>query len=135
MRIRGWSSDVCSSELNVLHARRGAYGACLACTLGVLDEPCVCQIQPLWRLVRLVTIPQWGDADDSCLIYERATAETQPSTAAAGAIHKFMRRPPRRGAQTSLPDRYGTPTHTPHGPIPPTRTNLPPAPTGPAPSP
>ncbi|HEY9555824.1 MAG TPA: hypothetical protein VIR58_03755 [Acidimicrobiales bacterium] len=83
---------------NVLHALLGAYGACLACTLGVLDEPCVCQIQPLWRLVRLVTIPQWGDADDSCLIYERATAETQPRTAAAGAIHKFMRRHPRRGA-------------------------------------
>src|SRR3546814_18391979 len=112
MRIRGWSSDVCSSELNVLHARRGAYGACLACTLGVLDEPCVCQIQPLWRLVRLVTIPQWGDADDSCLIYERATAETQPRTAAAGAIHQIMRRHPRRGAYTRLPDRDGRRAHS-----------------------
>src|SRR3546814_7206509 len=98
MRIRGWSSDVCSSELNVLHARRGAYGACLACTLGVLDEPCVCQIQPLCRLVLLVTIPQWVDADDSCLIYARAPVQTQPRTAAPGVINMFIRRHPPRCA-------------------------------------
>lgn len=58
-----------------LHAVLGAYGACLTCTLGVLTEPCVCDVRPLWRLMGRVAIPQWADADDACCIYERDTAE------------------------------------------------------------
>lgn len=57
---------------SVLHARLGAYGACLACTLGVLDAPCVCDVDVLWRLLRRIAIPQWAGADDACSIYRRA---------------------------------------------------------------
>jgi len=57
---------------SVLHARLGAYGACLACTLGVVDAPCVCDVDVLWRLRRRIAIPQWADADDACSIYHRA---------------------------------------------------------------
>ena len=85
---------------SVMHALLGAYGACLACGLGVLDVPCVCHIQPLWRLVRLVAIPQWDDADDSCLVYERATVKKQRRTAASGDVHKPRR--PRRSPWRAL---------------------------------
>lgn len=62
---------------SLLHARLGTYGACLACSLGVADAPCVCGAPPLWRAVRQITIPQWGGADDSCTIFER-TASIPP---------------------------------------------------------
>ena len=55
----------------VLHARLGAPGPCVACSLGVPDAPCVCGVAALWRAVRSVAIPQWADADDACTIYER----------------------------------------------------------------
>lgn len=50
---------------SALHAQLGAYGACVACSLGVADAPCVCGIPVLWRGVRRVAVPQWGDADDT----------------------------------------------------------------------
>lgn len=81
---------------SVLYALLGAYGACLACTLGVLDAPCICHIEPLWRLVRLITIPQWDDADDACLVYERAATESRGGTEAAGGVQRLMRWRPRR---------------------------------------
>ena len=60
---------------SVLHARLGTYGACLSCGLGVLNAPCICDIDVLWRLVRRVAVPQWSDADDACGVYERIEAE------------------------------------------------------------
>lgn len=61
----------------VLHARLGAPGSCVACSLGVPDEPCVCDVEVLWRAVRGVSIPQWADADDACTVYERIDRETE----------------------------------------------------------
>lgn len=60
----------------VLHARLGAPGSCVACSLGVTDEPCVCDVEVLWRAVRSVSIPQWADADDTCTVYERLDGQT-----------------------------------------------------------
>lgn len=57
---------------STLHARLGTYGACLACTLGVLDAPCVCGVDVQWQLVRRVTIPGWAEVDDACSVYTRA---------------------------------------------------------------
>lgn len=58
-----------------LHAVLGTAGACLVCRLGVLSEPCLCHIEPLWRLVRRVPVPQWDNADDACEIYQPTTPE------------------------------------------------------------
>ena len=55
---------------SVLHAHLGAH-ECVACSLGVVDVPCVCNVTVLWRAVRRVAIPQWEDADDACIVYER----------------------------------------------------------------
>lgn len=56
---------------SVLHAQLGSTGGCVACSLGVADAPCVCDVPVLWRAVRRVAIPQWADADDACTVYER----------------------------------------------------------------
>ena len=55
----------------VLHARLGAPGRCIACSLGVADTPCVCEVTALWSSIRRMAIPQWADADDTCVVYER----------------------------------------------------------------
>lgn len=60
-----------------LHCALGADSTCLQHHLGVLDEPCTCARTALWILDREVPIPRWGDAADSCRIYQRAApAET-----------------------------------------------------------
>jgi len=56
---------------SVLHARLGAHGACIACSFGVADSPCVCDVAVLWRAVSHVELPRWSDTDDSCTVYER----------------------------------------------------------------
>lgn len=61
---------------SVLHARLGTPGACLACSLGVTDAPCVCGITVLWRAVRQVAIPQWAGAEDACTVHERIELAT-----------------------------------------------------------
>lgn len=83
---------------SVLHASLGTYGACLACSLGVTDAPCVCGIPVLWRMVRRIAIPQWGDSDDACSIFERAPAPVPPRIRSGlGAVlapHRWRRQPP-----------------------------------------
>ena len=58
-----------------LHARLGIHGPCLPCTLGVLDQPCVCGIAVLWRRVRTIAVPRWAGADDVCGIYVRTDSQ------------------------------------------------------------
>lgn len=60
---------------SVLHAQLGA-GGCVACSLGVPDAPCVCDVPVLWRSIRRVAMPQWADADDACTVYERVDHAT-----------------------------------------------------------
>lgn len=63
---------------SVLHTQLGAHGACLACSLGVADAPCVCDVPVLWNAVRRVSLPQWNDTDDACTVYERIDRATRP---------------------------------------------------------
>lgn len=63
---------------SVLHAQLGTHGACVSCSLGVADTPCVCDVPVLWRAVRRVALPQWSDADDACTVYERTDRAARP---------------------------------------------------------
>lgn len=86
---------------SVLH---GTYGACLACSLGVTEAPCVCGIPVLWQAVRRIAIPQWGDTHDACSIYERAPAPMPPGKRSRlGAVRvpdRWRRQPPGGTANT-----------------------------------
>ena len=55
-----------------LHAQLGMTGACLSCSLGVVDVPCTCGVGVLWSPVRAVDIPRWADCDDRCTVYARS---------------------------------------------------------------
>ena len=79
---------------SVLHARLGDYGTCLACSLGVLDAPCVCGVDALWQLVRRVPLPQWVNANDACHIYERRAGANAPTR--SGLVSALRRRTVRR---------------------------------------
>jgi hypothetical protein len=47
------------------HRLLGEVDQCLACTYGVLDLACVCDIVPVWRRTESVALPHWpGHLDD-----------------------------------------------------------------------
>lgn len=80
----------------VLHAQLGIHGACLACSLGVADVACVCDVPVRWRATARVAIPQWVDAEDSCIVFERE-AESDPDPGATSRAGRHAPWRPRRG--------------------------------------
>lgn len=54
-----------------LHVRLGLHGPCLTCTFGIMDVPCVWGIDVPWEPLRIVAVPRWADAEDTCGIYKR----------------------------------------------------------------
>lgn len=87
-----------------LHARLGVHGPCLACTLGVTDQPCVCGIDVLWELLRTVPLPRWADTEDSCGIYRRLDQSPRPRRRLLG-VRGRRGGPP--GSTGAIPARGG----------------------------
>lgn len=56
---------------SALHAILGDYGACLPCTLGVVDAPCLCGATPQWHLTLRTEVPSWDEIPDMCSVYGR----------------------------------------------------------------
>jgi hypothetical protein len=52
------------------HALLGTAGRCLACTYGVTDAPCTCDVSPLWRRRQSLDLPHWPEHDDQLEVYE-----------------------------------------------------------------
>lgn len=58
----------------VLHALIGEAGNCVACTYGITDSPCTCDVQPLWRGVARIGLPAWQADDVGLHVLERVEA-------------------------------------------------------------
>lgn len=63
---------------DVFHRLLDDHQPCLACSLGVVDAPCQCEVHPLWELVQRIEVPQWSGAEDACAVYRRAAVARPP---------------------------------------------------------
>ncbi|MEI8240561.1 MAG: methyltransferase domain-containing protein [Actinomycetota bacterium] len=56
------------------HRLLGEVDQCLACTYGVLDTPCVCDIEPQWHRIDTVPLPHWPGRHDDLHVYRARSA-------------------------------------------------------------
>jgi hypothetical protein len=56
----------------VFHALTGATEGCIACTYGVVDSACTCDLRPLWRCVDVLGLPAWQASDVRLHVLRRA---------------------------------------------------------------
>lgn len=54
-----------------LHAALGLVEGCVACDYGIPDVSCVCHVERQWRLLRAVTLPNWGGYRDDLYLFDR----------------------------------------------------------------
>lgn len=53
------------------HALFGMLEHCFACGYGLLDSPCICGTESIWKEVRSMEIPRWEGCDDRIYVFER----------------------------------------------------------------
>lgn len=53
------------------HALVGMLEHCFACAYGLLDNPCVCGTESIWKQTQTMDIPRWEGCDDGIYLFER----------------------------------------------------------------